>query len=119
MTVAAFVLGLTATALALVSLGWQAVTTRRRRPSPALSPRVATQAPQELVATETGTVGDGSALIAVGPPDEDPLVIGVRVVAAGTDTEPPRIMLTVVSGDHRYDTGPIPPEIFSIASETS
>lgn len=81
MSVAGFVLGLIATVLAVVSLGWQVATLLRRRPRPRLTPVIGRMTPAGLVTNDaSGDVRD-----AVVPASERPgdMIVGVKVVNAG------------------------------------
>lgn len=81
MSVAGLVLGVVATVLAVVSLGWQAVTHSRQRPRPKLTPVIGRLTPEGLVTNEAGA-DVGKSLAEAAEQTED-IVIGVKVVNAG------------------------------------
>ncbi|MFV8319834.1 hypothetical protein [Mycobacterium sp. 23] len=83
MSVAGFVLGVVATVLAVISLGWQLVGYRRQRPRPKLKPVIGRLTTDGLV-TNDASCDVREALAAVSDQLEDmPLIIGVKVVNAG------------------------------------
>ncbi|WP_205874516.1 hypothetical protein [Mycobacterium camsae] len=83
MSVAGFVLGLVATVLAVISLGWQLAAYRQQRPRPRLKPVIGRLTTDGLV-TNDASCDVRESLAAVADQLEDiPLIIGVRVVNAG------------------------------------
>lgn len=83
MSVAGLVLGVVATVLAVISLGWQLVGYRQQRPRPKLKPVVGRLTTDGLV-TNDASSDVREALAAVADQLEDvPLIVGVKVVNAG------------------------------------
>lgn len=80
MSVAGFVLGLIATVLAVVSLGWQAASFLQQRPRPKLTPVLGRLTPDGLLTNDAGTDVRDALVNAVERPED--VIIGVRVVNA-------------------------------------
>src|SRR5262245_39825330 len=84
MSVAALVLSIVATVLALAALTWHVVEHNRRGPRPQLTPLVGLATPDGLLSFDAGgpDVRDALAHAARTQP-RSPLIVGVRVVNAG------------------------------------
>ena len=85
MSVAGFVLGLVATVLAVVSIGWHVVTLRLQRPQPKLTAVIGQLTSAGLVTNDAGSDVRESLADAAEQLEDSPLIIGVRVVNAGRE----------------------------------
>ncbi len=83
MSVAGFVLGLIATVLAVVSLGWQLFNYRSQRARPKLTPVIGRMTPDGLVTNDASSDVRESLTAAAEQLEDIPLIIGVKVVNAG------------------------------------
>lgn len=85
MSVAALVLAIIATVLALISLSWQLISFVRQGPRPKLTPVVGVLTPEGLVTNDAGTDVREPLLEAAENLPAGPFIIGVKVVNAGRE----------------------------------
>ena len=85
MSVAGFVLGLVATVLAVVSIGWQMGTLRLQRPRPKLAAVIGQLTSAGLVTNDASSDVRESLADAAQQLEDSPLIIGVKVVNAGRE----------------------------------
>ncbi|OBK23081.1 hypothetical protein A5634_06075 [Mycobacterium asiaticum] len=83
MSVAGLVLGIVATVLAVLSLGWQVTLLRLQRPRPKLTAVVGRLTRDGLVTNDASAEVRESLVGAAEQADESPLIIGVKVINAG------------------------------------
>jgi hypothetical protein len=84
-SVAGFVLGLVATVLAVVSIGWQMATLRLQRPRPKLTAVIGQLTPAGLVTNDASSDVRELLADAADQAEDSSLIIGVKVVNAGRE----------------------------------